>query len=233
MDITKATLDDCKDLKNTIVAIDVLRAFTTSAFAFAAGAESIYLVSSIEEAFELKEVMPQALLMGEQDEIMVPGFDYGNSPADLVGVDFRGKHLIQRTTAGTQGIVKCPHAADWFAASFCCASATATALRSKGVGSVSFVETGTLRDWGGDEDTACADYIAALLTGQQPDPGPYLDRVLNCAGAEKFKNPDVPEFNPEDLELSMALDIFEFAMHVERRGDLWVMFPVDPLNPDE
>jgi hypothetical protein len=33
------------------------------------------------------------------------GFDFGNSPSEISGVDFGGKTIIQRTSAGTQGIV--------------------------------------------------------------------------------------------------------------------------------
>ena len=31
----------------------------------------------------------------------------------------------------------------------------------------------------GDEDLACAEYLEFLLKGQQPDPAPYVERIIN------------------------------------------------------
>ena len=39
--------------------------------------------------------------MGEVDGQPVEGFDFGNSPSKLIGRNLAGKHLIQRTSAGT------------------------------------------------------------------------------------------------------------------------------------
>ena len=44
-----------------VVVIDVLRAFTTAAFAFAAGAREIVLVSTVDEALALRERLAGAL----------------------------------------------------------------------------------------------------------------------------------------------------------------------------
>ena len=44
--------------------IDVLRAFSTAAYAFTAGVEDIRLVSTVEEAFSMKEEINHAMTMG-------------------------------------------------------------------------------------------------------------------------------------------------------------------------
>jgi 2-phosphosulfolactate phosphatase len=49
------TLDTCHDARGVVVVVDVLRAFTTAAYAFAGGAEEIFLVSTVEEAFSLRK----------------------------------------------------------------------------------------------------------------------------------------------------------------------------------
>ena len=106
MKIRRATLDDCDKETDTVIVIDVLRAFTTSAYAFAEGVSDIALASSVEDAFNLRKRFPDALILGEVDGYPVEGFDLGNSPSVLIGSDISGKRLIQRTTAGTQGVVR-------------------------------------------------------------------------------------------------------------------------------
>ena len=77
MKINRATLVDCEKESDTVVVIDVLRAFTTSAFAFAQGAREIALVSTVDEAFQLRDQYPDALIMGEVRGHPVDGFDFG------------------------------------------------------------------------------------------------------------------------------------------------------------
>ena len=55
--------------------VDVLRAFTTTAYAFDRGAKEIILVSTIEEAFELRERDGDYLLVGEVNGLPIDGFD--------------------------------------------------------------------------------------------------------------------------------------------------------------
>jgi 2-phosphosulfolactate phosphatase len=75
MEIHYATLETCGAATDTVVAIDICRAFTSAPFAFAAGASEIILVSTIEEAFALRERLPGALLMGEMGGLPIEGFD--------------------------------------------------------------------------------------------------------------------------------------------------------------
>jgi 2-phosphosulfolactate phosphatase len=73
LEIHRATLDTCAQATGTVVVIDVLRAFTTAAFAFAAGAADITLVGAIEEAFALRERNPDLLLAGEVYGLPIEG----------------------------------------------------------------------------------------------------------------------------------------------------------------
>ena len=84
MKIIRATLATCHAAAGLAVAIDVLRAFTTAAYLFDAGVREIFLVSGVDEAFKLREAMPDCLISGEVNGIKVPGFDLGNSPTEIL-----------------------------------------------------------------------------------------------------------------------------------------------------
>ncbi|MEJ2353582.1 MAG: 2-phosphosulfolactate phosphatase [Anaerolineales bacterium] len=106
MEFRRAILDgSLLDLQGTVVVIDVLRAFTTAAYAFWAGAADITLVATVAEALALRKAKPEMLIMGEVDGLPVEGFDFSNSPTEIAGQDLAGRHLVQRTSSGTQGVV--------------------------------------------------------------------------------------------------------------------------------
>ena len=46
------------DVTGAVVVVDVIRAFTTAAYAFGAGAEAIYLVAGVDEALQFKAAHP-------------------------------------------------------------------------------------------------------------------------------------------------------------------------------
>jgi len=88
----------------TVAIIDVCRAFTTAAVALANGASRIVVVRSVEEALMLRDAGIGQICIGEIGGRAPDGFDFGNSPFEILGVDFGGRTIIQRTSAGTQGI---------------------------------------------------------------------------------------------------------------------------------
>jgi 2-phosphosulfolactate phosphatase len=233
LDVRYATLDDCDRATGLVVVIDVIRAFTTAAHVLDRGAAELWPVAGVEEAFALRAAHPGVLLMGEEGGIKVDGFDAGNSPSQLDGVDFTDRIVVQRTSAGTQGIARSVAAEHMLAASFVCAAATVRAIRGLADGRVTFVVTGVDRHRDGDEDVACADYLSALLRGEAPDPAHYLPRVaVSTAGrhftdagrpellgrrsAKRFVEPGSAEFPAADLDLATELDRFDFAMRVTR-----------------
>ncbi|MCA9874431.1 MAG: 2-phosphosulfolactate phosphatase [Anaerolineales bacterium] len=226
MQIKQITQDLCAEQTGLVVVIDVLRAFTTAAFALAAGAADIVLVGSVEEAFALRQKWPQALIMGEVNGRQVPGFDFGNSPSALLGQELDGRRLIHRTSAGTQGVVRSVNAAAIFTASFVCAQATVEAIRALQPPEVTFVNTDNRPGGYGDEDAACSDYLSALLRGEQPDPTPYLDRVRESINGRLFADPAVAHLPAADLACALELDRFDFAMPVKRQNGWHVLTAV-------
>lgn len=220
------TLETCPDATGAVVAIDVVRAFTTAAYAFAAGASEIILAGTVEEALALRRRFPDTLVMGEVDGLSIPEFDFGNSPTQIAALDLTGRRLVQRTTAGTQGVVRSTKADLLLAGSLVCAGATVRYLRQVQPETVTFVITGILLGRDGDEDIACADYMAALLRDEQPDIAPFVRRVYESTTGHLFTDPAHPEFPAADLARCVEVDRFDFAMVVERREGLWLLKPV-------
>jgi 2-phosphosulfolactate phosphatase len=190
-----------------VVVVDVLRAFTTAAYAFAAGIEEIELVATPEEA-----LARPGFRMGEVGGRLIPGFDHNNSPSGLVGRGLSGR-AVQRTSAGTQGVVFATHAKSLWLGSLVVAGATARALA--GVDEVTFVATGA-HDGRGAEDVAAADYIAGLLRGQAPPREAIMTRVAISRDADFHAGND-PDLPAADIPCCTAIDAFDFAMRVERR----------------
>jgi len=223
MEFRRVSLETCPQDGDAVVVIDVQRAFSTAAYAFAAGAEFIHPVSTVDEALALRARHPEWLAMGEVDGLPVEGFDLSNSPAALAGMDLAGRRLIQRTSAGTQGLVRSRGAKTLLAASFVCARATARWLQERAPAAVCFVITGWGQGLNGDEDAACADYLEALLRGQDPHPAPFLQRVRLSPAAAKFADAKQPEFPAADLEACVRVNLFDFAMNVRQQDGRLVM----------
>jgi 2-phosphosulfolactate phosphatase len=206
---------------DAVVVVDVLRAFTTAAWALHLGATRILAVDDAEHALALRARIDGSVAAGEHDGRQLPGFDLGNSPSALQDVDLRDRTLIHRTSAGTQGLARTAGSALVLAASFVNAGATARALRELGVGvgQVTFVITGASLGRDGDEDLACAELIAARLAGEEPDPAPMLARVATSTAGRMFT--EGHDWAPEaDLQLACQLDRFDFALRARPDDDL-------------
>jgi 2-phosphosulfolactate phosphatase len=195
----------------TVVVLDVLRAYTTAAWAFALGADRIVLSDDTEEALALKACFPGALAL--KDSRPYEGFELTNSPVELQAHDLKGRIIVQRTTAGTVGAVAAKRADHLYCAGFLNAAATAAVIQRSGTAEAYFVVTG--EDGAGDEDLACAEYIAALVEAPATDSGPYLRRVANSNAARLMTERvahGTPGVHARDIEAAMDADRFDFVM---------------------
>ncbi len=217
------TLQTCHTATGTVVVIDVIRAYTTAAYAFAAGAERILLAGEVEQALALKQRFPGSLIMGELGGLPVDGFDLWNSPAEVSQLDLSGKTIIQRTTSGTQGALRSSAADVLLVASFVVASATVRLIQQVQVMPVGFVTTGVRPSNRGDEDVALAEYLSARLSGEQPNPEPYLERVRSFDPHRVSQDPEVFARFEKDLALCAQIDRFSFGMQVQRVEDMLVL----------
>jgi 2-phosphosulfolactate phosphatase len=227
MKIEFATLDACQTATGTVVVIDVCRAFTTAAYAFGAGVERILLTGTVAEALALRKRFPGALVMGEVGGLPVADFDLWNSPSQLASLSIPGKTLIQRTSAGTQGIVRSDCAEHLLAASFSVAHATVRAIRERMPQSVTFVITGVSPDDPryGLEDWACARYMAALLRDEKPDWREFMrweTDFRTIHQLDSLREPLRSQFYA-DLALCRSVDRWPWALVVRRQEDVLMM----------
>ena len=220
-------LEDCHTAQGVVIIIDVLRAFSTAAYAFSRGTKEILLVSTVEEALLLGSQIPNSKVMGEVGGLPPDGFDFGNSPTHINKENLSGMTLIQRTGAGTQGAVRCRKAETMLAGSFVVASATVRLVKKLQAAEVTFVITGQLFS-GGDEDLACAEYIEALLNGYLPERKPFIQRVFDSRDALQHLDPLQIAFPRSDLDYCTQIDNFDFAMPITREDGRLVMRWVKP-----
>ena len=209
-------IEGAKRARGLTVIIDVFRAFSVECYAMARGARTILPVGTIEEAFALKEKHPDALLVGERGGKKCEGFDCGNSPSQLEDFDLAEKTIIHTTSAGTQGIANAVHADEMLAASLVNARATAEYIRRRNPEQVSIVCMGLSGERETEEDTLCAEYIAALLWGEVPDITAQITDLANTSGKKFFDPANAEVFPQKDFEMSTQLDRFPFALKVNR-----------------
>ncbi|MGW1813781.1 2-phosphosulfolactate phosphatase [Streptomyces sp. NPDC002125] len=203
------------------VVIDVMRAFTVAAWAFAQGAEKIVLAESLDGAQALKARHPEWVAI--KDGAPAPGFDTVNSPGLLRSLDLGGRTVVQKTTAGTVGALAVRDASLVLCASFVVAEATARLLRTRECDSVTYVVTG--EDGRADEDLACAQYIAGRAAGAGTDAAGYLRRAGESRAASELAEGVRQGVHPDDIALCLELDRFPFAMVATSEGPLMVLRP--------
>ena len=151
---------------------------------------------------------------------ILPGFDFGNSPSQTRGADFRGKTVIHTTSAGTQGLAGAAGAAEIVAGSLVNAAATARYIRSRDPERVSLVAMGLAGASGTPEDRLCARYVKALLEGETLDMERELEAVKDDAEGRKFFDPARQDVFPEDdFWMCTDVDRFGFVIRARRLGD--------------
>ncbi|WP_328899053.1 2-phosphosulfolactate phosphatase [Streptomyces sp. NBC_00441] len=203
------------------VVVDVMRAYTVAAWAFARGAEKIVLAGSPDEALALKGRHPDWVAL--KDGAPAPGFDAVNSPGQLRSRDLGGRTVVQKTTAGTVGALAVKDASLVLCAGFVVAEATARLLRERGGDDVTFVVTG--EDGRADEDLACAQYIARRAAGGAADAEPYLRRAGASRAAAELAQGVRAGAHPDDVALCLELDRFPFALVATPEDSLMTLRP--------
>jgi len=227
--IRESLVEGAKRAHGVTIIIDVFRAFTVTPLFFHLGAEKVILVDHPEEAFSLKSKNNDIILAGEIDEQLIPGFDLGNSPSELILKSpgyLNGKVVVQRTTAGVNGAIKAVSQAEVaILGSYVMAKAISRYILSQN----SLPEVVTLVAMGrrgvsrAPEDEGCADYLEHLLTGSHYNHLETLERIVFGETAQKFVRGDRVYLPREDPLFCLQRDLFDFVLIVgKERGQVKV-----------
>ncbi|NGP53837.1 2-phosphosulfolactate phosphatase [Thioalkalivibrio sp. XN8] len=217
-------LEGARAATGLVVVIDVFRAFTLAPCAVARGASRIRLVATPGEALALKAAEPGLVLAGERDGKPLPGFDFPNSPAAILGADLAGRTVVLRTSAGVQGLLAVDPACEVLAGSFINAAATVARIRARRPSRLSLVCMG----WNGiersAEDEACAAYLARAVAGDPPPFEPIRAALRRDPGGAKFFDPAQPWFPAEDFDVCLRLSALDFALRrvIDPEGRAWL-----------
>jgi 2-phosphosulfolactate phosphatase len=209
------------------VIIDVFRAFTCTPLLFSLGIEKSILVATPQEAFALKRDKNDVLLVGEIGGVPIEGFDLGNSPSEIRRQDpsmFKGRIVVQRTSAGVQGALAAIATADEvLVAGYTNARATADYILVQKPKRVSLVAMGWELKERAPEDEGCVRYIAHLLGAGVYDHNKTLSEIVSQETAQRFLRADNPHFPAEDPILCLQRDVYDFAMQVvHEKNFVWV-----------
>jgi len=213
-------LDGAKEATGITVIIDVFRAFSTACYAINKGIEKIYPVGNIELAYSLKKENPNFLLVGERNEQKPEGFDFGNSPSQLIEATITAKQMVHTTSSGTQGIANAEMAGEILTGSFINAAAICRYIKMKNLQEVSLVCMGYACRYPTDEDTLCAEYIKNELEEKPNDFG-KMTEIIKAGDGARFFDPDKQSWSPQkDFDLCLSLNRFDFVLKVEKEGNL-------------
>jgi len=204
-------VEGARQATGVVVVIDVMRAFTTAAYAFAAGIDEIDLVATVEEALTIP-----GFRMGEVGGRWIPGFDHNNSPSQLRGRRLSGRAVL-RTGSGSRCVAEATQATEVWLGSLVVASATIRALADRN--EVTFVASG--RPHEGEEDIACAELMSASLQGIIYPKESVVAAVTGSRAAGKHSSSDT-DFPLEDVGCAVAIDTFDFGMKAASRDGRWV-----------
>jgi len=212
LNIVHATgITGAQNARGSVVVIDVLRSFTVSAYALAGGARECRLVRTVEEARALAAQIPGAVICAEENALPIDGIPISNSPTAIRGLDLEDRVLIQRSTAGTQ-VAAAVQSDVIFAASLVVAHATVQACLLRKPDVLTFVASADH-----PEDHACATYMTQMATGTKPNLAELLEPLRHTDRYQRVLRGEWPGFPPTDLDLSLAPDVFDFAMPVSRK----------------
>ncbi len=94
-------------IKNSIcIVIDTIMAVSTITAIFGSNCKRIILSRKKNEAYELKKILKDYLLCGEEDAIIPEGFDYGNQPLNFIKMDLSNIGIILSTSNGSVSFFK-------------------------------------------------------------------------------------------------------------------------------
>ncbi len=155
------------------IVLDELRASSTIVALLERGADTVIPAASLAEARRLaRAIGPTAVLAGEHNVVRAPGFDVGNSPAEVGRADLGGRIAVLSTRNGTGVLRALP--ADATVLVGCLLNAAAVAR----------VALARARAEGAALGIVCAGRRGTFAIDDAIAAGAILERVLAAAGVD-------------------------------------------------
>ncbi len=212
-------ISGAQNASGVTVIIDVFRAFSVACYAYDAGAVRIITTTEVEKAFKLQKEYKNCILAGERDEKKIEGFDFGNSPTEIIKENLEGKTVIQTTTAGTSGLANAVNADILLTGSIVNAGAVTRYIKTINPERVSLVAMGYRLTTTAEEDIICAEMIKTGLEGKTTN---FDERIKNLryGSGKRFFEPENLDFSPPtDFFLCTMKNRFSYILKGERRPD--------------
>ena len=208
--------EGAKKAEGLTVIIDVFRAFSTACYLFAAGVERIIPVEHVDEAFSLKKILTDVVMLGERHERKVDGFDFGNSPTHILDANLIGRTIVMTTSSGTQGIANAINADEIVTGSFVNAEAIVRYILLRNPDKVSLVCMGYEGRYPTQEDTFLAEYLRDRLQNIATN-FQLTKELLRTGDGARLLDPANEQWSPaSDFELCLDLDRFNFILKIEK-----------------
>ena len=184
---------------------------------------SYFSIATADQAFASKEEDRDLILVGEVSGIPIKGFDFGNSPSEILrkGPEyFKGRTVLQRTSSGVQGVLLALNVAEEvLLGSYALARATAQYILSKKPETVSLVAMGWELKEMAPEDEWCVRYFSQLLGNGSYDHNEALREIVFHKTTQRFLRREETLFPPEDPLLCLQRDVYDFALRAEKHAD--------------
>jgi 2-phosphosulfolactate phosphatase len=201
--------DSPQNIQGLTIVVDVFRAFSTAYYIAYNNPRRYILTDSIDFAWRYKRDHQDVLLIGERGGIKIEGFDYGNSPTEVIGRDFSGKQVVHTTTAGTQGVLAQPIENKVLVGSFVIHQAILDYLRSIKASRVNIYCTAKQGPVIGSEDYLFVGYLQARLEGQTPSFEGIVTELRRGSGQGFYQGGFAPY---TDFLYCMDINRFDFVL---------------------
>lgn len=219
------SVDEAVQAKWLAVIIDVFRAFSTEMYIFNNGASCIIPVQTLEEAHELKKQNPDYILLWERAGLIPEGFDYGNSPTDILHEDFTDKVIVHTTSNGTRWLLLSVNATDVLTGSFLNAAAIIKYIQKENIEDISLIATAPSIHDDNNEDLMLAYYIRDCLEDKELKERDIKEMLKQTtAYSYLFDEIWVPA---TDFDLCLDFNRFDFVIKQEMKDGRKVLVRVD------
>ena len=153
------------------------------------------------------------------DSRALSGFQYNNSPSQLVGKDFSGKTIVLTTSSGTQGLVAARDVDELITGSLVNLEPVVSHIKRKDPERVSIVPMGKGAKEPADEDELCAQWIESKLKGNEiENTSPAIEALKEGDGKRFFEEENQDCSPEEDFYLCTDLNWFDFVIKAYRFG---------------